>query len=64
MSHPKTAAEAVQNQLTVILEAIALLQAKADAIIDTVNPDESNWKDVGKFEAAADAARCVIERLS
>ena len=56
--------QALAIQMETILKAIDLLQAKADAIIDTVNPDEATWVDVGKFEAAADAARCVIERLS
>lgn len=56
--------QALCIQMETIRKAIELLQSKADAIIDTVSPDEASWKDVSKFQAAADAAQCVIERLS
>jgi hypothetical protein len=56
--------QALAIQMETIRKAIELLQAKADAIIDTTNPDDATWKDVARFAQAADAAQCVIERLS
>ena len=56
--------QALAIQMETIQKAIELLQAKASEIIDTISPDDATWKDVAKFEQSADAAQCVIERLS
>jgi len=61
-THTQTASDILMNQHITIQRAIDLLQAKLDRMTDTVNPETSDWSDIGMFADTADAARCIIER--
>lgn len=59
-----TANNASQAQLAAIQCAIDLLQNQANLLTGSVNPDAATWGNVTQFAHVADAAKCVIERLS
>lgn len=61
-THTQTASDILMIQHATIERAIDLLQSKLDRMTDTVNPETSDWSDIGRFADTADAARCIIER--
>jgi hypothetical protein len=56
--------QALCIQQEVIQKAIEILKSQLDNMTSTISPDDATWVDVGKFAQVADAAQCVIERLS